>query len=193
MPVHEDEASTAGLDRQSGYSSASNNSRKLKAMTRTPLFVLALAALTALPAAANRGIPDFALPDPAAEAESEPLDIQAGYDAIDAGDYETAITVFEAVLDKDPRDAEAHNQLGYVHRRLQDFPRAFSHYRTALSIDPAHTGAHNYIGEAYLETGQLEMAEGHLRELDMICLFGCDDYYELAQAVALYKANNNTS
>lgn len=162
-------------------------------MIRTFLVAAAVgAALIATAATANR--PPNLLLAPAEEAEpaSQGPDLQAGYDAIDAGDYETAIVVFEAALAARPDDAEAHNQLGYVHRRLQDFDRAFEHYRTALAIDPTHTGAHHYIGEAYLETGDLARAEEHLNELDLICLFGCDDYYELEQAVALYKANNTS-
>lgn len=119
-------------------------------------------------------------------------DMDAGYQAIDAGDYETAIALFEKVVAGEPDNAEAFNQLGYIHRRLQDFDQAFAYYKRALEIDPEHTGAHHYIGEAYLEVGNLEMAEYHLAQLDLICLFGCDDYFELEQAVALYKANQTS-
>ena len=156
-----------------------------------PAAAAALAAAVAgASATANRGVDAFLAPADAAPADAPAApDLRAGYDAIDAGDYETAIAAFETALAQDPRSAEAHNQLGYIHRRLQEFDRAFAHYRTALALDPAHTGAHHYIGEAYLETGDLAAAERHLRALDLICLFGCDDYYALEQAVALYKAN----
>jgi len=148
------------------------------------------AALATAAALANRGVDAFLAPADAAPAPIEAaVDTQPGYAAIEAGDYELAIAVFEAAIARRPADAEAHNQLGYIHRRLQDFERAFGHYRTALALDPSHTGAHNYIGEAYLETGDLARAEEHLQALDLICLFGCDDYDELAEAVALYKAN----
>lgn len=120
-----------------------------------------------------------------------PADMSAGYQAIDAGDYEAAIKVFQGVAEAEPDNAEAYNQLGYIRRRLQDFDQAFAYYKRALEIDPEHSGAHHYIGEAYLEVGNLEMAEWHLGQLDLICLFGCDDYFELEQAVALYKANNS--
>ncbi len=161
-------------------------------MTFIRLWATALAlgvALAAGTAAANRGGDAFLAP--AAE-PADSIDLQAGYDAIDAGDYEAAIAVFEAAIAEQPDNAEAHNQLGYIHRRMQEFDRAFAHYRTALTIDPSHTGAHHYIGEAYLEIGALAEAERHLRELDLICLFGCEDYYALEQAVALYKANNTS-
>ncbi len=113
-----------------------------------------------------------------------------GYQAIEAGEYETATAIFLKIIQDEPTNAEAFNQLGYINRRLQDFPRAFAYYKKALDLDPQHTGAHHYIGEAYLEVGDLENAEAHLRQLDLLCLFGCDDFFELQQAVDLYKANH---
>ena len=177
-----------------GYNrAAAHSDEEHTAMIRkfVPAAAVALAAAVAgASATANRGVDAFLAPADAAPAPAPAApDLRAGYDAIDAGDYETAIAAFETALAQDPRSAEAHNQLGYIHRRLQEFDRAFAHYRTALALDPAHTGAHHYIGEAYLETGDLAAAERHLRALDLICLFGCDDYYALEQAVALYKAN----
>ena len=117
-------------------------------------------------------------------------DLDAAQAAIDAGAYETAIARLHIILAEVPRSAEANNYLGYVHRRLQNFAEAFTYYRRALDIAPRHTGAHHYIGEAYLEIGDLETAEFHLAQLSDICEYGCDDYWQLHDAVALYRANN---
>lgn len=155
------------------------------------LYALAWATVGAPDASANRDAILKQLGQGGGEADG-PADMAAGYEAIDAGDYEAAIKVFQGVVAAEPDNAEAFNQLGYIHRRLQDFDQAFAYYKRALEIDPEHTGAHHYIGEAYLEVGNLEMAEWHLARLDLICLFGCDDYDQLAQAVALYKANNTS-
>jgi Flp pilus assembly protein TadD len=122
--------------------------------------------------------------------ESSSPDMTIGYQAIDAGEYDAAIAFFETILVDHPRTAEAFNQLGYINRRLQNFDQAFVLYSKALDLDPGHTGAHNYVGESYLEVGDLAMAEYHLGQLDLLCLFGCQDYSELEQAVALYKVNN---
>ncbi len=122
--------------------------------------------------------------------DEPPADLTEGYQAIEAGEYETAIDFFAGIVQSDPTNAEAYNQLGYINRRLQNFPQAFAFYGKALELNPQHTGAHHYIGEAYLEVGDLANAEGHLRQLDLICLFGCEDFFELQQAVALYKANH---
>lgn len=122
--------------------------------------------------------------------EAPQEDLEAAQAAIDAGDYETAIARLHAILAEAPQSAEANNRLGYVHRRLQNFAEAFTYYRRALEIAPRHTGAHHYIGEAYLEVGDLEKAEYHLAQLSDICEYGCDDYWQLHEAVALHRANN---
>lgn len=137
------------------------------------------------PAMANIGVPEA--PDGATG--EPPADMTEGYQAIESGEYEAALVFFAGITQSDPTNAEAYNQMGYINRRLQNFPQAFAFYHKALELDPQHTGAHHYIGEAYLEVGDLARAEDHLAQLDLICLFGCDDYFELRQAVALYKAN----
>ena len=166
----------------------------MRNVSRKWVLGLALAAaIGGAPASANIG--GGGVPGAVPSAEDAPsagvaADMAEGYQAIEAGEYETAIEFFIRIAQEDPTNAEALNQLGYINRRLQKFPQAFAFYRRALELDPQHTGAHHYIGEAYLEVGELERAEEHLRQLDLICLFGCDDYFELQQAVELYKANH---
>ena len=72
-----------------------------------------------------------------------------------------------------------------------DPQKAFEHYSVALQIDPKHKGAHEYIGEAYLETNNLAKAEEHLKKLDDICNFGCQEFRDLRAAVQAYKKKNN--
>jgi len=109
--------------------------------------------------------------------------------AMDAGEYERALDLFGQVVAAEPDNAAAYTNIGYIHRRLQNFDLSLANYHQALAIDPEFTSAHEYIGEAYLEIDNLEMAEYHLRKLDLICLFGCQDYDDLLQAVELYRAN----
>lgn len=136
---------------------------------------------------ANREPP---APEATAPAPAPSEAYEQGVQAVDAGDYETALTLFKRVIEAEPDHANAYNMLGYTHRRLQDYKAAIRNYRQALAIDPEHTGAHHYIGEAYLEIGNLAMAEKHLQRLNIICLFGCDDFEDLQQAVELYRHNN---
>ena len=129
---------------------------------------------------------------PEVEASAPGADYQAGQAAVEAGDYEGAVGHLMKAVAAEPDNADAYNLLGYTHRKLQNFPAAFASYKLALEIDPEHTRAHQYIGEAYLETGNLEMAEQHLRALDLICLFGCADFDDLKEAVELYRANTTS-
>ncbi len=145
----------------------------------------------AIPASLANSEPPASLRD-GDDADVTAVDFGPGYTAIDAGEYEVAIEFFQAVLLDDPANAEAYNQLGYINRRLQNFDRAFAYYGEALKIAPDHTGAHHYIGEAYLENDDLANAEHHLRQLDLLCLFGCEDFFQLEQAIALYKANDTS-
>ena len=87
-------------------------------------------------------------------------------------------------------DHEAYNLLGYVERQLQNYELAINFYKKALSIDSNFTGAHHYIAITYLEMDNLSSAKYHLDKLDLICLFGCEDFYDLKNKIAFYEANN---
>ena len=48
-------------------------------------------------------------------------------------------------------------------------------------------GAHEYIGEAYLLSHQPDKARLHLAQLKDICGERCEEYQDLAKAVATYQ------
>ena len=113
--------------------------------------------------------------------------------ALAAHDYRKAVAELRTVVRTDPRDAEAHNLLGYSYRKSPspDLPKAFEHYNTALRLDPRHKGAHEYIGEAYLVDRKPAEAEKHLAELEKICgNRSCEEYADLAKSIADDKAKN---
>ncbi len=114
-------------------------------------------------------------------------DWRDGSKAVDAGDWQKAITHLARVVEAEPKNADAENLLGYSYRKLGDYDAALSHYTRALDVNPKHKGAHAYIGEAYLELGDLVQAEAHLKALDRICTFGCAEYRALKKAVKAYK------
>ena len=111
-----------------------------------------------------------------------------GKKAIDAKDWPKAVDLFQKVVAKDEKNADAFNWLGYALRNQGDYPKAFAAYEKALGIDPRHKGAHEYIGEAYLKVNDLAKAEEHLKRLDSICTFGCAELTELKTKIAAYKA-----
>jgi Flp pilus assembly protein TadD len=93
----------------------------------------------------------------------------------------------------DTGSADWNNLMGYSHRKAKapDFAAAERYYTEALRIDAKHRGALEYSGELYLMLGDLAKAEQRLAALDKACLFSCDEYKDLKEAVARFKAHGN--
>jgi len=119
-------------------------------------------------------------------ASSDP-DLENAKNAIKNKSWDKAIELLNRAVAREPRNAEIHNQLGFVERNRGNLDAAFKHYEVALTLDPKHRGAHEYIGEAYLMAGNLAKAEEHLAKLDKLCLFRCEEYADLKEAIARYK------
>ena len=122
----------------------------------------------------------------AAPAPENP-DYTAGKRAIDAKDWQAAIDALSKVVAKEPQNADAYNFLGYAYRSSGQLDLALKNYEEALRIEPNHRFAHEYIGETYLLANNLAKAEEHLKALDSICFFGCEQYDDLKKAVADYR------
>lgn len=114
-------------------------------------------------------------------------DVSLGYDAIQVRDFQGAVAFLTTAVRSEPNNADAHNLLGFAYRNLKKYDLAFKHYETALRIEPQHKGAHEYIGEAYLLTGNKAKAQEHLVALERICGKGCEEYQDLARAIAQAK------
>jgi len=142
---------------------------------RTLLFILALA----LPLLAHA---DAAVTQPV----SNP-DFELGVEAIKAREWDEAIARFTTFARIDPANADAQNFLGYAYRNQKKYDLAFRHYKEALRLDPSHRGAHEYIGEAYVLVGDKGKAQEHLSALERICTKRCDEYQDLARAIAQAK------
>jgi Flp pilus assembly protein TadD len=128
-------------------------------------------------------------PDPVA-APARVDRMSSGRAAVQAADWKKAIAELMLAVKAQPGNADAHNLLGFAFRKqaTPDLPKAFEHYSTALKLNPNHKGAHEYIGEAYLVDGQPAKAEEHLARLKAICGGNaCEEYEDLANAVAAYK------
>ena len=110
---------------------------------------------------------------------------------INQGEYIKAKKNLLVIIKKDEGDAEAYNLLGYTERQLQNYISAIKFYKKALTINNDFIGAHHYIAMAYLELDDIEKAKYHLNQLDLICLFGCKDYFEVKNKIEFYEANND--
>ncbi len=131
---------------------------------------------------------------PAMAVDSDPSppvspDHEAGKRAIEARNWTAAISSLSAAEQRDPRNADVHNLLGYAYRNAGQLEPAFKHYRRALQINPRHLGAHEYIGEAYLMAKNLAKAEEHLAALKNFCLRVCEERDDLEKAIAAYRSN----
>jgi tetratricopeptide (TPR) repeat protein len=97
--------------------------------------------------------------------------------------YEDAITYLLRADQEEPNNADINNLLGFSYRKLGKYDKASQYYQKALRIDPRHRGALEYLGELYVETNQLKKARQQLAKLDEVCLFRCDEYKKLKQAI----------
>lgn len=124
--------------------------------------------------------------------ESQPSDpdYARGREAIKAQNWNEAVQRLSTAVERDPKNPDIHNYLGYAERQRGNLNSAFEHYERALSLDPKHRAAHEYVGEAYLMAGNLPKAEAHLAALDKLCMLSCEEYRELKSKIAEYRQSH---
>ena len=132
-------------------------------------------------------IPVRAFADAAVTQPVSNPDFEFGVEAVQAKDWGKAVTFLSSVVKVEPTNADAQNLLGYAYRNQKKYDLAFVHYNAALKIDPKHKAAHEYVGEAYVLTGNKAKAQEHLAALERICGKGCEEYQDLARALAQAK------
>lgn len=125
--------------------------------------------------------------------KAQPTDYDLGVKAVQAGDYQHALTLLEKVVKADPRNADAWNYLGLSHRKLKRFDQSLAAYQKALAINPDHRGANEYLGELYLQTGEVEKARERLAKLQSLCPSGCSEYDDLKKAIEAYQSAQKKS
>lgn len=138
--------------------------------------------LLALGLAASQASANAIQSTPAANRQS--AEFVAGKKAIERKDWKAAVESLSRAEKEMPDNADVQNYLGYAYRHLGELDNSFTHYKAALRIDPKHKGAHEYIGQAYLKANQPEKAAEHLAALEKICGKGCEEYRDLAEAIA---------
>jgi len=159
-------------------------------MKTTIAHLLMIAFLAAC--AAAWGADDPGAPGANAQETADPYLVEARA-AIAGKNWPRATSVLRDALAKDAGNADYHNLYAYT-LRMGPNPAmdvVFKHYNEALRIDPKHRGAHEYIGEAYLMIGNPGKANEHLKALDSLCFFGCEEYSKLKKALADYGAKHS--
>lgn len=155
-------------------------------------FLMISTALVSLPAPAIAAGSGSDAPRGGQPAKSEDAEYTAAVKAIKAEDYPTAIRLLQGVVARDSQNADAYNWLAYATRKNGDAAASIQIYEKALAINPKHRGAHEYIGEAYLVLGDLPKAKQHLKTLDGLCLFSCEEYRDLKKAVEAYEKSGGS-
>jgi len=128
------------------------------------------------------------LPETPPPATAANTDLAAARAAVQQKQWAQASVLLQRVVANEPRNADAHNLLGYTYRWLGRMDESFAAYAKALEIDPNHRGAHEYLGVAYLKVGKPEQAEQHLAQLTRLCGSDCAETRDLAAQLADYKA-----
>lgn len=77
--------------------------------------------------------------------------------------YDDALAALAAM--SDPDASRVQNYLGFIHRQLGDMPRAMAHYAAALEANPDNLLARAYRGMAFLESGEIYLAQTELAEI----------------------------
>ena len=74
--------------------------------------------------------------------------------------YDEAVAGYSRVIQLNPKDPNAHINLGEIYCETGDLDRAIGNLQTAIFLDPEHSAvARNLLGSAYLEKKLLEPAE----------------------------------
>jgi len=68
-----------------------------------------------------------------------------------------------------------------------------AYYHRALAIDPDNVNTREYLGEGYVAMGRLDLAQAELDRIGTLCGEGCDQYLDLAAAMAGEEAWSGTA
>ena len=107
---------------------------------------------------------------------------------IQAKDYKGALAELTPMLETH-QHADVYSLMGFALRKTGDYKQAYTFYRKALDFDPEHKGALEYLGELYVETGQVDKARENLALLKKLCPVGCEEMFDLEEAIASAKVN----
>lgn len=107
---------------------------------------------------------------------------QYAYALAKAGRYQEAIDVLNTL--KQPNTAEALNYRGYATRKMGRTDEGIGYYQKSIALNPNYAKVREYLGEAYMVKGRPDLAKAQLAVIKTICGTGCEEYEDLANAIA---------
>ena len=94
--------------------------------------------------------------------------------------YLKALDKLEKAYDKDKKNADILNYLGYSLRKTGNLEKAEAFYLKGLKLDAGHLGINEYLGELYVQTGRIELAK---ERLEVLSGCNCEEYDELKELI----------
>ena len=109
---------------------------------------------------------------------------------VNRGEYSGALVDLEKIVKDEPRNADAHNYIGFCYRKSGQLKDAQAAYNRVFAINSEHRGALEYQGELFLKLGDLESAKINLKKLIKICGKECKESSELERAISGFMASD---
>ena len=107
------------------------------------------------------------------------------------GKIEKALKLYSKASDKllkaynkDNKNPDILNYLGYSLRKMGDFKKAEIYYLKGLDLDSGHLGINEYLGELYVQTSRIDLAKERLAVLKGC---NCEEYDELKELIEKNK------
>jgi len=115
---------------------------------------------------------------PAADAP----DLRSVRTEIKAKQYDKALAELK-VLAARYQQPDVYSLYGHALWKTGNPTQGMVYYNKALELQPSHKGALEYQGELFIELGQIDKAKENLAKLNRLCLFGCEEYNDLKEAI----------
>ena len=90
--------------------------------------------------------------------------------------YSKAYDKLVKAYEKDKKNADILNYLGFTLRKSGNFKDAEKFYLSGLKIKPDHKGINEYLGELYVKTNRMELAK---ERLEVLKDCKCEEFEEL--------------
>ena len=98
-----------------------------------------------------------------------------------AGAYDDALALLRAA---DQTDSMVLTMIGYSKRKSGAVEEGIGYYHRALAINPDNVNTREYLGEGYVAMGRIDLAQEQLDRIGAICGDDCEQYLDLAAAMA---------
>ena len=94
--------------------------------------------------------------------------------------YSKAYDKLLKAYDKDKKNPDILNYLGFTLRKAGNFEEAEKFYLAGLEIKPDHKGINEYLGELYVKTNRIELAK---ERLEVLKGCKCEEFEELKELI----------